>query len=82
MGNRQRQRMSQWLNDRAEISHLPFRRRERATPRFRRGGTLQKFSSVHASFQNHLNLERHLVDRDTYKQRRLAAFAEWQTLAD
>jgi putative transposase len=28
-----------------------------------------------------LNLERHLVDRDTYKARRSAALAEWQSLA-
>ena len=41
----------------------------------------QSFASVHASFHNHFNSERHLVDRQTYKACRSAAFAEWQNLA-
>jgi putative transposase len=49
--------------------------------RFRRMKTLQKFVSVHASFHNHFNAERHLVDRQTYRTRRSAALAEWQSLA-
>ena len=48
--------------------------------RFRQMKSLQKFASVHASFANHFNSERHLVDRQTYKQRRSAALAEWQSL--
>ena len=48
--------------------------------RFRRMTTLQKLASVHASVHNHFNLERHLVDRQTYKERRSAALAEWQIL--
>ena len=32
--------MGRWLNNRAENSHLPFRRRERAMLRFRRMRTL------------------------------------------
>ena len=40
--------------------------------------TLQKFSSVHAQVHNHFNQERHLIDRQTYKQRRSATLAEWQ----
>ena len=43
--------------------------------------SLQKFASVHASLHNHFNSERHLVDRQTYKLRRLAALAEWQSLS-
>jgi len=43
--------------------------------------SLQKFASVHANVHNHFNLERHLVDRQTYKQLRSAALAEWQILA-
>jgi putative transposase len=57
------------LNNRAENSHQPFRRRERDMLRFRRIKTLQKFSSVHAQVHNHFNLERHLVTREVYKQR-------------
>jgi putative transposase len=63
-------------NNRAENSHLPIRRRERAMARFRPMKTLQKFSSVHASVHNLFNQERHLVSRDLYKQRRAAALAE------
>jgi putative transposase len=43
--------------------------------------TLQKVASVHANVHNHFNLERHLIDRNTYKERRSAALAEWQYLA-
>ena len=69
------------LNNRAENSHQPFRRRERAMQRFRSIKTLQKFSSVHAQVHNQFNQERHLVTRQVYKQRRSAALAEWRTLA-
>jgi hypothetical protein len=50
-----------WLNNRAENSHQPFRRREGAMAHFRDIKTLQKFASVHASVHNHFNLERHLI---------------------
>ena len=69
------------LNNRAENSHQPFRRRERAMQRFRSMKTLQKFSSVHAQVYNHFNWERHLVARRIYKQRRSEALAEWCALA-
>ena len=81
MGNLDRRAMGRWLNNRAENSHLPFRRRERAMLRFRRMKSLQKFASVHASLHNHFNSERHLVNRETYKARRSVALAEWQSLA-
>ncbi len=81
MGNLDRRAMGRWLNNRAENSHLPFRRRERAMLRFRRMKSLQKFASVHASLHNHFNSERHLVKRETYKARRSVALAEWQSLA-
>ena len=69
-----------WKNNRAENSHLPFRRRERAMNRFRRMKTLQKFVSVHASVHNHFAQERHLVSRKIYKERRSAALAEWRAV--
>ena len=81
LGNLAHREMGRWLNNRAENSHLPFRRRERAMLRFRRMKTLQKFASIHANVHNHFNLERHLVDRQTFKQRRSDALAEWQSLA-
>jgi putative transposase len=72
--------MGSWLNNRAENSHLPFRRRERSILRFRRMQTLQMLASVHASVHNHFPTERHLQNRDTYKQTRAAALAEWRGL--
>jgi len=81
LGNADKQEIGRWANNRVENSHLPFQRRERAMSRFRRMKTLQKFGSVHANVHNHFNLERHLVDRQTYKERRNAALAEWQSLA-
>ena len=80
-GNLDRRERGRWLNNQAENSHLPFRRRERAMLQFRRMKSLQKFASVHASLHNHFNSERHLVDRQTYKLRRSVALAEWQSLA-
>lgn len=80
LGNLDRREMGRWLNNRAENSHLPFRRQERAMQRFRRMKSLQKFASVHASFHNHFSQDRHLVDRQTYKLRRSVALAEWLNL--
>ena len=80
IGNADRQEVGRWANNRAENSHLPFRRRERAMNRFRRMKTLQKFSSVHASVHNLFHQERHLVDSQTYRDRRSAALAEWRAV--
>ena len=80
LGNAEKQEVGRWANNRVENSHLPFRRRERAMLRFRQMKSLQKFASVHANVHNHFNQERHLVDRQTYRLRRSAALAEWQSL--
>ncbi|WP_022685522.1 IS6 family transposase [Sphingomonas phyllosphaerae] len=79
LGNAKKQEVGRWANNRMENSHLPLRR-ERAMPRFRQMETLQKFASVHANVHNHFSLERHLIDRQTYRERRFAALAEWQAL--
>ena len=79
LGNARKQEIGRWANNRVENAHLPFRRRERAILRFRQMKALQRFASVHANAHNHCNLERHLVDRETYKTRRSAALAEWQS---
>ena len=70
-----------WLNNRAENSHLPFRRREGAMARFRDIKTLQKFAAVHGSIYNHFNHQRNLNHRQVFKQHRAAALAEWRELA-
>jgi putative transposase len=43
--------------------------------------SLQKFVSIHASFHNDFNQERHIVDRQTYKIRHSATLAEWRDIA-
>jgi len=80
IGAEHRQETGRWLNNRAENSHLPFRRRERAMLRFRRMRSLQKFASVHASVYNHFNQERSLSTRTNFKLNRAAALAEWRGL--
>ena len=80
IGNVDRHEVGRRLNNRAENSPQPFRRRERAMQRFRSAKTLQKFSSVHAQVHNHFNQERHLVAREIFKQRRAAALGEWRAL--
>ncbi|MEK7343725.1 MAG: IS6 family transposase [Pseudomonadota bacterium] len=81
LGNRDKQETARWANNRVGNSHLPVRRRERAMLRFRRMRSLQKFVSVQANVHNHFCLERHLVSREVYKERRSAAVAEWRSLA-
>ncbi len=75
-----RQETGRWLNNRAENSHLAFRRRERAMLRFRRMRSLQKFATVHASVSNHFNQERSLSCRSLFKANRASALAEWRVL--
>ncbi|RYH07225.1 IS6 family transposase [Tropicimonas sp. IMCC6043] len=75
-----RQETGRWLNNRAENSHLPFRRRERAMQRFRRMRSLQMFASVHASVFNHFNSERSFSPRANFKKNRAAALDEWRQL--
>ena len=81
IGNADRQETGRWLNNRAENSHQPFRRRERAMAKFRSAKSLQKFASIHASVHNLFNQERHLYNRENFKLNRSAALAEWRQLA-
>ena len=52
ISGKERQEVGRHLNNRAENSHQPFRRRERAMLRFRRMKTLQTFTSVHGTVRN------------------------------
>jgi putative transposase len=81
IGNTDRHEIGRRLNNRAENSQQPFRRRGRAMQLFRSAKALQKFSSIHAQIHNHFNQERHLVTRQVYKQRRSATLVEWRSLA-
>jgi putative transposase len=68
------------VNNRAENSHQPLRRRERAMQRFRQTRTLQKFAAIHSSVHNHVNQERHLYSRQNFKLNRAAALASGASL--
>lgn len=50
LGRLDKQVTKRWVNNRAENSHLRFRRRERAMLRFGRMQSLQKLASIYASF--------------------------------
>ena len=78
IGNGDCQETGRWLNNRAENSHQPFRRRERAMAKFRSVKSLQKFASIHSSVHNHFNLERHLYNCQNFKLNRTSALAEWR----
>ncbi|MEM6651265.1 MAG: DDE-type integrase/transposase/recombinase, partial [Pseudomonadota bacterium] len=80
IGYEDRQQVGRNLNNRAENSHLPLRRREGAMSRFRRMSNLQKLASTHASFHNHFNLDRHINHRSTFKSMRNASLSEWRQL--
>ena len=81
IGNAANHQCGRWLNNRAENSHQPFRRREGAMARFRDIKTLQKFAAVHASIHNHFNHQRQMTRRNIFKENRAAALAEWRLLA-
>ena len=80
LGNINKQETGRWLNNRAENSHLQFRRRERAMQIFRTSRSLQKFTAIHSSVCNHFNFQRHVISRDEFKIQRNAALAGWQQL--
>ena len=64
------------LNNRAEVSHQPTRRRERRMGRFKSPGSMQRFLSVHDAIYNHFNLQRHLISRRNFHLTRAKAFTE------
>ena len=59
VGNVERQETGRWLNNPAENSHPPFRRRERAMAKFRSLKSLQKFTR--SNFQFTIILTRSII---------------------
>jgi putative transposase len=58
-------RQSRYLNNRAENSHQPTRRRERQMHRFKSPEQTQDFLSAHAFIHGHFNPRRHLLTGDS-----------------
>ena len=67
-------------NNRAECSHVPIRRRERKSQRFRSVRNAQKMLSAHAQIYNLRNYHRHLISRNSLRKFRQQAQAEWNTV--
>jgi putative transposase len=67
-----------WMNNRAENSHQPTRRRERKMQRFKSAGSAQKFLSTHAAVHNTFNVQRHLTSAQTHRVLRAAAMTTWR----
>jgi putative transposase len=68
------------LNNRAEVSHQPTRRRERRMGRFKSPGSMQRFLSVHDAIYNQFNLQRHLISRPVLRQMRASAYVVWNEI--
>ena len=65
-------------NNRAECSHVPIRRRERKSQKFRSIHQAQKLLSSHAQIYNLFNHRRHLISRKTLRKLRHQANLEWE----
>ena len=64
-------------NNRAECSHVPIRRRERKSQKFRSVHQAQKLLSTHAQIYNLFNYRRHLISKNTLLKFRSKANTEW-----
>src|SRR3712207_6256251 len=70
------------LNNRAENSHQPTRRRERQMKRFKSPGQAQRFLSAHNPINNLFHLRRDHVTAAEYRAARAQAFAIWADVTE
>ena len=70
-------RQHRGLNNRAENSHQPTRRRERQMKRFKSPGQAQRFLSAHDPIHNLFHLRRDHVTAAQYRAARTGAFRIW-----
>jgi putative transposase len=73
-------RRHQGLDNRAEDSHQPTRRRERQMKRFKSAGQAQRFLSAHDQIDNLFPLCREHVTATGYRAARTRAFELWATI--
>ncbi|NOZ66365.1 MAG: IS6 family transposase [Alphaproteobacteria bacterium] len=64
------------LNNRAESSHVPIRRRERKMQLFKSHKSSQNFLSIYGPIYNLFNTQRHLISRQTLRTLRSTAMTE------
>jgi putative transposase len=74
------QETQRYKNNQIENSHLHFRRREKIMNRFRSMGSLQKFTAIQSTFQNHFNHQRHIEKRETFKNLRQSSLDAWNEI--
>ncbi len=69
------------LNNRAENSHQPSRRRERQMKRFKSAGQAQRFLSAHDQINNLCQLHRDRLPAEQYRAARTHAFQTWAEIS-
>jgi putative transposase len=69
------------LNNRAENSHQPTRRRERQMKRFKSPGQAQRFLSAHDQIANLFHLRRDHLSASEYRAARARAFDTWADIS-
>ncbi|NEH33196.1 IS6 family transposase [Rhizobium ruizarguesonis] len=69
------------LNNRAENSHQPIRRRERIMKRFKSAGHLQRFVSIHDPIANLVHIPRHDIPSAHHRELRATAIQLWSDIA-
>jgi putative transposase len=70
-------RQHKGLNNRAENSHQPTRRRERQMKQFKSAGQAQRFLSAHDQINNLFHLRRDHVTAAEHRDRRSQTFQVW-----
>lgn len=67
------------LNNRAENSHLPFRKRERTMHGYRSPGALQRFVSIHSVIRNSFSVPARRRKALTIRYHRMEAIDAWRS---
>jgi putative transposase len=70
-------RQHRYLNNRAENSHQPMRRRERRMQGFKSPGHAQRFLSAYGPIAQHFRPRRHLLSAPAYRQEMAQRFQMW-----
>jgi putative transposase len=70
-------RQSRYLNNRAENSHQPTRKRERVMQRFKSAGHAQRFLSAFGPIRAHFCPRRHRLKAWEYRAKRTQRFQVW-----
>ncbi len=74
-------RQSRYLNNRAENSHQPTRKRERGMQRFKSPGHAQRFLSAFGPIRDHFCPRRHRLRAEEYRRERARRFRVWNEVS-